>query len=217
MTRSLAEMAYALRERELSAILLRLPATALKTLSAAFSRRSVSSTRRKRFTAPFWYSAIRWAEALALASPSWMARVMDLFMSASMAERCCLMRRRSAALALAMLATTPVTRARSPWLRLRLAATVLDSITTLEAKRALACLSALRVATLEAEMERFSLREAEMLSDCILDMRLRAARLRRWPMRRTVSRARAFTSWAAAALFSSMSILSLPRARRASE
>merc|ERR1712072_87967 len=132
MTRSLAEMAYALRDRELSAILLRLPATALNTLSAAFSRRSVSSTRRKRFTAPFWYSAIRWAEALALASPSWMARVMDLFMSASMAERCCLMRRRSAALALA-------------------------------------CLSALRVATLEAEMERFSLREAETLSGCILD------------------------------------------------
>merc|ERR1712072_1436827 len=216
MTRSLAEMAYALRERELSAILLRLPATALKTLSAAFSRRSVSSTRRKRFTAPFWYSAIRWAEALALASPSWMARVMDLFMSASMAERCCLMRRRSAALALAMLATTPVTRARSPWLRLRLAATVLDSITTLEAKRALACLSALRVATLEAEMERYSLPVARVRSRA-MEMRLRAARLRRWPMRRTVSRARAFTSWAAAALFSSMSILSLPRARRASE
>merc|ERR1711904_555543 len=101
-----------------------------------------------------------------------MARVMDLFMSASMAETCCLMRRRSAALALAMLETTPVTRARSAWLRLRLAATVLDSITTLDAQRALACLRALRVATLEAEMERFSLREAEMLSDCILDMRL---------------------------------------------
>merc|ERR1712054_72068 len=145
MTRSLAEMAYALRERWLSAILLRLPETALKTSSAAFSRRSVSSTRRKRFTAPFWYSAIRWAEAFALASPIWMARVMDLFMSASMAETCCLIRRRSAALALAMLATTPVTRARSAWLRLRLAATVLDSMTTLDAKRDLACLSALRV------------------------------------------------------------------------
>merc|ERR1712054_660255 len=131
MTRSLAEMAYALRERWLSAILLRLPEMVLKTLSAAFSRRSESSTRRKRFTAPFWYSAIRWAVALAWASPSWMERVMDLFMSASRALVCWRMRRRSAALALAMFITTPVTRAMSALLRFRLAATVLESMTTL--------------------------------------------------------------------------------------
>merc|ERR1712219_38637 len=99
-----------------------------------------------------------------------------------------------------MLCTTPVRRAMSRVLRLRLAATVLDTITTLAAKSCLARRRALRVATAEALMERLSFLLFFMLIFCIWAMRsyiflvalvrsraistrLRAARERRWVRR----------------------------------
>merc|ERR1712216_318583 len=117
------------------------------------------------------FSLMRCSTAFARASPMAMARTMDLLRSASMALVWSRMSLRSAAAALAMLCTTPVTRWRLRSARLALAATTLVSMEILVANWALARLRALAEARLAAPVAAESAAEAAAFFFCMLHMR----------------------------------------------
>merc|ERR1712185_612746 len=131
---------------------------------------SESSVWRKRLLFSRW-AEMRCSTALALASPMAMARLMRLFKSASRDLRWSTMSLRSAALALAMLWTTPVTRCRLRLARLALAATTLVSMVILEANWPWARLRALAEATDAALVEEARAAALAALRLCMLDMR----------------------------------------------